>query len=352
MKSFQEHLFRTEVSVPKASFELTYSDGVLTLGSCFTEHMGRQLQRMMFRSLVNPFGQLYNPASLKAAALRMVSGEEYREEDLFEHDGLWHSADHHTRYSGVNKAEVLNRINLDLKEASLFIRSAGMMIITLGTAHVFRRKSDELPVANCHKMPPQLFQSGLMESYEVTAALQELIQVVRSVNPSLKFILSISPVRYMAFGAFENNLSKARLFEGVYAVLKSENNIYYFPSYELVMDELRDYRFYAEDMLHPNHQTTRFIWEKLISALTARETRELMKEVEEVIRAAEHRPRNPESDAHRSFVLGTLQKIGRLERLVPGNLNELRQKLQRSTNPSAHNLLNDENLWHESIDVS
>jgi len=352
MKASASPLFRTEVIVPKAPFNLDYSDGVITLGSCFTEHMGRQMQRYLFRSLVNPFGQLYNPASLKRAAQRLVSAEKYREDELFEYDGLWHSPDHHTRYSGVYKKEVLDRINSELEEASLFIRSAGLMIITLGTAHVFKRKTDKVPMANCHKLPPQFFEAGFMQSCEVTDALQETISSVRSINPSLKLILSISPVRYMAFGAFENNLSKARLFDGIYPVLKSDKYIYYFPSYELLMDELRDYRFYAEDMLHPSYQATGFIWDKLIAALTTRETQELMKDVEDLLRAVSHRPRNPESEAHRIFVENTLDKIDRLEELIPGDLNELRQKLKHNMNPLEANLLNDLNPSNEFLDVS
>jgi hypothetical protein len=201
-----------------------------------------------------------------------------------------------------------------LRKASDDLKKATVLFLTFGTAHVFKLKETGQVVSNCHKLPGTLFNQQLMLPDEITAILQAALNKLKKVNPSVKIVLTVSPVRYFAFGAYENSVSKAHLFSAIYALQQSHPEYYYFPAYELIMDDLRDYRFFADDMLHPTQQAIDYVWESLGNTFFDTKTTGALQQIEEVLQALNHRPRNAESEAHRKFVAKNLEKMEGLKR--------------------------------------
>lgn len=300
--------FRTEIRIPKPPFQIGYNDHLMSIGSCFSEHIGNYFQEARFSTCINPFGQQYNPASVSNAIARLLSGQPYTAGDLVYYEELYHSFDHHGSYSRPEEAATLTLINSELAQQAEALRRSTVLFLTFGTSHVFRRKDTGVIVSNCHKIPGSQFDFELMKPDVIVKMLHQQLKALRDINPNIKVVFTVSPVRYFAFGHYENSVSKAHLFTAIHELLALVDHSYYFPAYELVMDELRDYRFFAEDMLHPNYQATRFVWEKVVDTFFSKETRQVLMQVEQVVQAAKHRPRNPNSEAHRQF----LERMARL----------------------------------------
>ena len=243
----------TRILLPKARFSFSYEDLVVMMGSCFAENIGRKLEENKFSVDINPFGTLYNPASV-AEGLRMLLRPEYfTPGDLFQHEGIYHSFTHHSRFSAPSEEECLGHINSRLSESSDFLRKATRLVITLGTAFVYRLKSDGRIVSNCHKLPEKMFDRQRLSTQEIVEDWKPLLLALWEQNPALKILFTVSPIRHWKDGAHENQLSKATLLLATDALQKDyPGRIAYFPAYEILMDELRDYRFYADDMLHPS----------------------------------------------------------------------------------------------------
>lgn len=243
----------TRILLPKARFSFSYEDRVVMMGSCFAENIGRKLEENKFSVDINPFGTLYNPASV-AEGLRMLLRPEYfTPGDLFQHEGIYHSFTHHSRFSAPSEEECLGHINSRLSESSDFLRKATRLVITLGTAFVYRLKSDGRIVSNCHKLPEKMFDRQRLSTQEIVEDWKPLLLALWEQNPALKILFTVSPIRHWKDGAHENQLSKATLLLATDALQKDyPDRIAYFPAYEILMDELRDYRFYADDMLHPS----------------------------------------------------------------------------------------------------
>lgn len=286
---------------------------MVSIGSCFSENIGKKFQEHKFTININPFGQQYNPGSIAVGIDRLLWGKPYTEDDLFLHNELYHSFEHHGSFSGSDKVETLQQINTELQQASQAIKEADVLFLTFGTAHVFELKETGNIVSNCHKLPAATFNFRLMEPAEIVGKLDLVLRQLKTVNPKLKFVFTVSPVRYFAFGHYENSVSKAHLFTAIYKLQQMHADSYYFPAYEMVIDDLRDYRFYTEDMLHPNHQAIEYVWQRLCDTLLDKNSVALLKEVTEITQAATHRPRHPESEAHRNFIKRTLEKIAALE---------------------------------------
>lgn len=295
---------------------------MVSIGSCFSENIGKKLKERQFRILINPFGQQYNPYSVARAMERMLDPVPYSESDLVYHHELFHSFDHHGDFSKPTSEETLSLINLNLKEAADAMRRADILFLTFGTAHYFRLKDSVRIVSNCHKLSGSLFERGLLNPDDIRMMLQKVLDDLRKINPGVRVIFTVSPVRYFAFGHYENSVSKAHLFTAIHALQQARPEYYYFPAYELVMDDLRDYRFFAEDMLHPNYEATNYVWQSFSSTLMSVDTQELNQTVEEILRAVRHRPRNPASQAHRAFVQATLEKINILKSQHGVTMNE------------------------------
>lgn len=296
---------------PKAfAKKISHKNRLLLVGSCFTEQIGHKLMQHKFPVLENPNGILFNPVSISNAVKSYAGEKEYTSDDLFLHNELWGSWHHHTRFSNINKEKALDAINTSQQKAAAFIKSADWILVTLGSAFVYEQTAlqdgghYEQVVANCHKVPADKFNRRLLDTAEIKEVLSEMMNEVKRVNPAARFIFTISPVRHLREGFIENNRSKAALIQSVHALVNDED-VFYFPAYELVIDDLRDYRFYAEDMVHPNYAATNYVWEKFIATVIDEASRQLMKEIAVVVSAKNHKPFNPASGQHQQFRLIT-----------------------------------------------
>ena len=312
--------FHAEFSPKPFNKKISHRDKLMLVGSCFTEQIGNKLYRDKFTVMENPHGILFNPASIAKAVVSYIDKKVYEPGDLFYNNELWASWDHHTRFSNINKEKALNSINSSQEKASLFIHEADWLLLTLGSAFVYETKSGnneyDTVVANCHKIPADTFNRRLLETGEIINLLAGMIDKLKSANEGVKIIFTISPVRHLREGFIENNRSKAALIQAVHSLVNN-NDILYFPAYELVMDDLRDYRFYAEDMVHPNYAATNYVWEKFVAACIDEPSQQLMKEIDVIVTAKNHKAFNPTSQQHKKFLEMNLEKVKRLQQQYP-----------------------------------
>jgi lysophospholipase L1-like esterase len=287
---------------------ITYKDGLLLIGSCFTEHMADRLAHHKFDVLQNPHGILFNPLSVARSLNSYIDGYEYTADGLFCLNELWNSWDHHTRFSHVQQAEALAGINDSQRRAAQFIRKAGCVLVTLGSAFQYYLTEDNRPVANNHRAPSQWLRKVLLSVAEITEALHDTIVRLQAANPQAQVIFTISPVRHIRDGVVDNNRSKARLIEAVHELCSRFAHVHYFPAYELVIDVLRDYRYYDIDLVHPNYAATSFVWEHFVPACIHEGEWPLMKQINDITVARNHRTRFPDTDAHRRFLATYLAK--------------------------------------------
>jgi len=309
--------FRTIVKAPMMQPQISWEDGIMAIGSCFTQSIGEAFQRRKFNIDINPFGIQYNPASIAMSLQRMLSATLYTEDDLIFHGEKWHSLDHHGDFSHADKDQCLLHINQRLELAHEHIRQAKFLLLTFGTNRFFWHKEQQKIVANCHKIPAAEFESQTMSVKDILAELESVISSIRQINPEIKVVFTISPVRYKADSVSENTLAKSTLALAIHQMQKRISGTYYFPAYEIQLDDLRDYRFYAEDMNHPSKDAIDYIWEECSSAMIHQDTRSAMQEAEAIARAAAHRPVDPHSPSHQKFCEQQLQKINVLEQRFP-----------------------------------
>ncbi len=317
--------FRLELQVKPWKQKLNLRDKVMLLGSCFTEHMSAKLAGSGFRVCENPHGILFNPVSILQAFEAYATAKHYTEADLFYFNECWQSWRHHGRFASPKPEEALRQMNLETTEGSAFLRSAHWLMITLGSSFVYELKpqSEFIPpssdpvVANCHKVPAQYFTHRLLTYPEVRAALDKMVRIACEINPQVRIVFTISPVRHHREGLVENNRSKGLLHNAVGEMEALHENIYYFPAYELIVDDLRDYRFFAEDLVHPNYLATRYVWEKFSDACIDEESRGLMERMAKINSAMQHRPRQPESRQHLAFLQKMLDEALTLQQQAP-----------------------------------
>ncbi len=321
--------FRTVVTPDKSPFQISHRDKIVSIGSCFSENIGKKFSDYKFSINVNPFGQQYNPHSVATAIERLLAPVPYTEKDLVYHDELYHSFDHHGSFSRATAAETLQVINDNLLQAAEDLKQATILFLTFGTSHVFELKDETRIVSNCHKLSGTQFEKRLMPPDEIVKAITGALNKFKIQNSKCQIVFTVSPVRYFAFGHHENTVSKAHLFSAIHALQQQQPAYFYFPAYELVMDDLRDYRFFAEDMLHPNYQASDYVWEKLCATMLEPKTLLLMRDIDELLLAARHKPRNPASAAHQKFVRKNLEKIEKLEKEFDLKFKEERKILNR-----------------------
>ncbi len=288
--------------------KIRHTDPLLLIGSCFTENIGVKLKQLKFPVLENPHGILFNPVSIATAIDSYISNKTYTAEELFYANECWNSWQHHSRFSHPDQKACLHQINQSQQSASRFLQEANWVMITLGSSFVYQLAEGDY-VANCHKVPTDKFTKHLLSATENIVLLQQVISQLKSVSPTIRIIFTISPVRHLRDGFVENSRSKANLVAAVHSVIAESTGVYYFPAYELVIDDLRDYRFYAEDMVHPNYAATNYVWEKFMSACMDEETLSLMKEINVINAARQHKPFHPGSEQHKKFLATHLQKI-------------------------------------------
>jgi len=282
--------------------QIDYQSKLLLLGSCFVENIGDTLTYYKFQSTQNPFGVLFHPKAVEKLIVSALQDKKYVEDDVFYHNEQWHCYDAHSQLSNSSKSEILQQLNTHLKVTKQQLIAASHVVITLGTAWVYTQKATDMAVANCHKVPQTNFEKGLLSVSAISESLQTIIKEIKTVNPTVTIIFTVSPIRHIKDGYVENTRSKAHLIAAVHAVNSESDASYYFPSYEIMMDELRDYRFYTEDMLHPNATAIKYIWEKFQNVWMSEATLTIMLEVESIQKGLEHRPFNPDSERHLNFL--------------------------------------------------
>jgi hypothetical protein len=321
--------FRLELNIKPFEKQVNIRNRVMLVGSCFTDHISKRLLQHKFNVLENPNGILFNPASISQSIANYISAKEYTSDDLFYFNELWTSWEHHTRFSRPAKEECLEEINASSASAHHFLHSTNWIIITLGSSFVYELKDNShggmagQVAANCHKVPAQHFNHRLLLYGEVENYLGSMVSSLKKFNPGINIIFTISPVRHFREGLVENNRSKALLHTGVHSMVQEHENVFYFPSYELIIDDLRDYRFYAEDMVHPNYQATNYVWEKFSEAVIDEESRLLMKQLQPIHLALNHRALHPGSDQHKKFLNTMMERTKQLAVQYPFlNLSE------------------------------
>lgn len=310
--------FRTITDLPKGMPVITHQHKMLMMGSCFAENIGELLVKHKFNCDVNPYGILYNPLSIATAFRQILTGTFYTDKDLFFYGDQYHSYMHHGAFSSNAKAEVLQRINNRLQRAHKEMAQQDYLLITWGTAWVYTLNDTGKVVANCHKLPSKMFNRRRLHINEIVEEYALLLKMMLEQNPTLKVVMTVSPIRHLKDGVHENQLSKATLLLAA-AQLQAlfPNSVYYFPSYEIVIDELRDYRFYADDMVHPSNVAIDYIWKCFGKLFFSAETKETVKEVEAIVKALTHKPFDECSEGYKCFLQQIVLKIERLKEKYP-----------------------------------
>lgn len=300
--------FRTIVPIPKATENITYYSKIVSLGSCFAVNMAQKFAYYKFPVTLNPFGILFHPLAIEGILHRAWQQIPYTSNDFFKHNELWHSFSFHSDLSQLNLENAISLANTQQLQLRQALKEATFCFITLGTAWVYIYNSTDTIVANCHKLPSQHFSKRLLSVYEITESLTNILTLLHTIQPEIHCVFTISPVRHLKDGFLENQVSKAQLFSALYPLL-SDGKVSYFPACELLLDELRDYRFYANDMVHPSEGAINYIWERWVETYVDEATQADMKQVDSIQKGLLHRPFNPESETHRKFLEQLKQKM-------------------------------------------
>lgn len=314
--------FMVNIDIKSLPSPINYNDKILLIGSCFTEHIGNTLQELKFPVLQNPNGILFDPASVCKSLVRYIQNREYTEKDLFYLNEVWNSWEHHSRFSHPDAAACLQLMNEARQQAHDFLKEANWVIITLGSSFSYRLteqaggKTGE-GVANCHRAPAQWFNKHLLGIDETVTLLDNCYHQLKRFNPHLNILFTVSPVRHIRDGVVENNRSKARLIEAVHHMVNKFDGLHYFPAYELVIDVLRDYRFYDIDLVHPNYSATSFVLDKFAESCIDPASRQLMQEIKKIVIARKHKAFQPSTQAHQQFLATHLEKVKALQDRYP-----------------------------------
>ena len=310
--------FYTPVELPTNLPRLTHADRLMCLGSCFATNMGIKLTEVKFSCDVNPYGVLYNPLSISAALREISIGKKYDSDQLFFFRECWHSPMHHGDFSSADAEVVLQCINGRLQEAHNNLSKVDYLLLTFGTAWVYESKNTGQIVANCHKQPEANFTRRKLSIEEIVLDYKTLLADLFLQNPKLKVLFTVSPIRHVRDGLHANNLSKATLLLAIEQLqVAFPDQVFYFPAYELLIDELRDYRFYAEDMVHPSEVAVRYVWERFVQTCISADALQIMEESENIHKALSHKPFHPESDEYKRFLGQIVLKIDRLNGKYP-----------------------------------
>lgn len=328
--------FRTPIRLEKLKNQISHKTPVIMLGSCFTDNVGEYLKRYLFDVTVNPFGVIYNPMSVKRGIDALLHKDKYSEKDLSFHNELWFSFDHYTKYADSDKQHALDKINSDFTAAKIKLREAGFLVITFGTAFAYRYRETGEIVCNCHKIPASQFDRFMLSPRTIIQEYQKLIGELLEINPALQIIFTVSPVRHMKDGMVENQRSKAALLLSI----KELSDLFpdaaqYFPSYEIMMDDLRDYRFYNADLIHPNDQAIKYIWEKFLESAIDHEAQKILKEIDPLLKSMAHKPLHKDTDAYQKFSVQMMEKERELKNKYPflkwENIRRIRQPGSQGT---------------------
>ncbi|MBO7513653.1 MAG: GSCFA domain-containing protein [Fibrobacter sp.] len=309
--------FFTKIDIPVANFKIDYTSHLAFFGSCFADNISALFAERKFNVLANPFGTVYNPVSLASQIKAIADGKFFGEDDVFQDtrcDGLWHCWDAHSSLSGKTKEECIGKLNAAATQARDFLQKASVIFITLGSAFVYYLKNSGKPAANCHRQDPRQFERRLISVEEAAEAIQRIVALLRDMNRDARIVFTVSPIRHLGDGAHGNNLSKATVLLAIQKEIAAE----YFPSYEIVMDELRDYRFYSDDMIHLSRTAEEYIFERMVETYCNERTRGDIVAVEKFLKSANHRIVDVDSHATQEFKKKLASQAAELEKQIPG----------------------------------
>ena len=306
--------FRTEIQLNKERNQIDYSANMLLIGSCFSENISKKLHYFKFKTSSNPFGILFNPIAIETLITNAINEKIYTENEVFQLNEQWHCFDAHSDLSSANKNDLLQNLNEAIRTTHQQLINATHILITLGTSWVYRFIETDSIVGNCHKVPQKKFLKELLTVDEIMTSLENMSTLIKNVNPKTNIIFTVSPVRHLKDGFVENSQSKAHLLAGIHQLVDKRKQLYYFPSYEIMLDDLRDYRFYNSDMIHPNETAIEYIWEQFKKVWIHEKSLSIMKEVDSIQKGLAHKPFNPDSEQHKLFLAGLQTKIQDLQK--------------------------------------
>lgn len=309
--------FRTEIKIPKSDIRINHENNIFLLGSCFSENIGQKLINSGFNAEINSFGVLYNPISISNSLNLITRKLHLQNDDIIFHENLWKSFYHHSSFNCLTENELITNISEKITFAESYLKTTDYLIITLGTSWVYRYKKTNKIVSNCHKIPANEFTHELLSVENISEVFSNLINHLINYNSNIKIIFSVSPIRHLKDGFFENQISKSTLHLAINSLIKNFSCVSYFPAYEIFMDDLRDYRFYADDMLHPSQSGINYVWKKFTESLMDKSTIELIYEVEKINQSLSHRVINKNTDVYKHFIPSINQKINNLKNIYP-----------------------------------
>ena len=302
--------FRTEVQIPVSETALEIDDRVFSIGSCFSSEMSDLLKTGQIQTLNNPFGTTFNPYSINQAVKKLHDSQFYTENDLIKFGEEIISLDHHSKFNSRFVHQTLDKINAEIEVGNRFLQDANWVMITYGTSFIYEFLPKKKLVANCHKIPGKYFEKRLLTHLEITDSVYETVTLLKDIcKENVQILFTVSPVRHTKDGMVENNLSKAKLIAAIHEILPQFDNCHYLPVYEILMDDLRDYRFYKEDLIHPNRQAIQYIWEKFGNAYFSDETMDFVEENFKITKALEHEPGDEKSPKHLQFLESIEKRI-------------------------------------------
>ncbi|MDX1828602.1 MAG: GSCFA domain-containing protein [Lutibacter sp.] len=305
--------FRTQIPLQKERNQIDYNSNISLVGSCFSENISKKLNYYKFKNFSNPFGILFNPVAIEKLITNAINEKQYSENDIFKLNERWHCFDAHSDLSSSDKNELLENLNTAVKHTNKELTEASHIIITLGTSWVYRFIENDAIVGNCHKVPQKKFLKELLSVEEIFASLDNIVTLIKSVNATVNIIFTVSPVRHLKDGFVENSQSKAHLLAAIHQIVNPKNQVFYFPSYEIMLDDLRDYRFYNIDMVHPNETAVNYIWELFKQVWISENTTSVMKEIKTIQKGLAHKAFNPGSKQHQQFLEDLHLKISTLK---------------------------------------
>ena len=309
--------FRTKIDIKHSDYKISHSNNIMLIGSCFTENIGTKLNEYAFNTIQNPFGIVYNPQSICDQIIQLIYNLSIEENELFFQNEQWHHYHFHSRFSNSNKTDAIVAMNNSLEAGHRFLKDADFLIVTLGTAKIYELLQSEGAIANCHKTPKNKFKESFLSNDKIFELLKTTLNHLYKFNTNIRVILSISPIRHWKDGAIENLKSKSILNVATHQIIEQYAKVEYFPAYEIIMDELRDYRFYKEDMLHPSDTAIKYIWESFCNTYMSSETMQLNNSILDITNAKNHRPFNEKSEAYSKFINHNYLKIIELKKAHP-----------------------------------
>ncbi len=309
--------FRTIIELQKSATAISHNNNCVFLGSCFAENIGNRLCETKITTSVNPTGILYNPLSIRKSVCNALRGHKYSENEIFHSNGLWNCYDFHSKFSNLDKNHCLEKINSANKNLQNALTNADILFVTFGTSFVYELAQTGEIVCNCHKQPEKIFTRRMLSVQEIVESWTKCIAEIKTINPEIKIVFTVSPIRHWRDGAHQNQISKSILHIAISELNAKFSETDYFPAYEIVMDDLRDYRFYASDMIHPSEQAVDYIWERFCEKYFSVETMTVISKIQKILTASKHRPFNPKSLEYKNFCAKNLAEI-----------NELKQKFQ------------------------